>query len=288
MGIKYLRGNIVGGTEFPVTNFRPPNFDYPRGLATKTPLSTFDALIVGGGGGGGNGQPRQGGSGGGGGFRLITGNTFTEAVEGSSFSFAGGACACIPVVVGGGGAGGYAGPGGASSFGGSAFCSIGGGCGTGRNYGFNPPSGGPGGSGGGGGSGGPGGTGIAGQGCNGGCSPGPGTGGGGGSACLTGCNNATSRPGITTSFTGAPVEYSCGGGGTTPNTIIGGGGGQGPNPGSGVAGSAGIVAIRYCNPVAPTTPIVNGGNCVCCTGGCILHIFTASGFLCTDVSRPIN
>jgi hypothetical protein len=107
---------------------------------------------------------------------------------------------------------------------------------------------------------------------------------------LTGCNNQTSRPGITTSFTGAPVQYSCGGGAICGTKIIGGGGGSptGDPQRVGDSGSAGIVAIRYCNPAAPTTPLLSGGNCVCCTGGCIIHIFTATGFICSTVNYPVN
>jgi hypothetical protein len=56
----------------------------------------------------------------------------------------------------------------------------------------------------------------------------------------------------------------------------------------GTAGGSGIVAIRYRNPAAPTTPIAVGGDCVCCTGECIIHIFNSSGFLNVATEFSIN
>jgi hypothetical protein len=57
---------------------------------------------------------------------------------------------------------------------------------------------------------------------------------------------------------------------------------------SGAAGGSGIIAVRYRNPAAPTIPLASGGNCVCCTGGCIIHIFNSSGFMNLTSSIDIN
>ncbi len=297
MAIKYLKGNVLANTSQGLKSFRPDGFDFPRGLKLEVPVQTFDALIIGGGGGsGGRSNPNpgpeggtcRGGAGGGGGFRLLSANSFSDVINTESFSFGGGACVCIPIVIGGGGGGGWtfvAGSGSESRFT-PLLTSAGGGGGAGNQY---QPGGLPGASGGGGGRGGAGGTGCAGQGCPGGASTGQDTNGSGGSACANG-GNGPPTPGITNSFTGASVQYSCGGGNaTTPASFVGGGAGQpgGPNQ-SGSSGQSGLVAIRYCNPAAPTTPLMSGGNTVCCTGGCIIHVFTATGFLCTTVNYPVN
>jgi hypothetical protein len=305
MAIKYLKGNVIANTSIgQIKSFRPNGFDFPRGLKLDIPVQTVDVFLVAGGGGGvgqrsypgPEGGTCRGGAGGGGGFRLLTGNNFADIVNTESFSFAGGACLCIPVAVGAGGGGICITVGGAGQGGTSCFTPLlqatGGGGGGAICVGFASIPGRPGGSGGGGSRGGTGGLGIAGQGCNGGASNGNPGGGSGGSACATGASNGpfAPTPGISNSFTGAPVMYSCGGGNTqTPADQKGGGGGSAVDPSNfGGPGAAGQVAIRYCNPAAPTTPLLSGGNTVCCTGGCIIHVFTSSGFLCTPVSFPIN
>lgn len=269
MGIKYLRG-IYGGTEKSVKTSRPEGFKFPTGNFTAENAAGFnsvsiDILAVGGGGSGGPiwNPPETPGGAGAGGFRLTSANSVSEfasvAPEGNYR---------VPVIVGSG-AGGASGSGGPSCFGTLVACGGGGGGGQSQ--------GGDGGSGGGAGWGA--GTGIAGQGFPGGSS-GPGVG-GGAFACACTC-------GVTSSLTGASVTYSTGGcnnGAKVNATNCGGGGGnnrvgpQGSHPAG--AGAPGIVAIRYCNPSATTTPLACGGNTVCCTGGCIIHVFTSGGFLNT-------
>jgi hypothetical protein len=53
-------------------------------------------------------------------------------------------------------------------------------------------------------------------------------------------------------------------------------------------GGSGIVALRYRNPASPTTALASGGDCVCCTGGCIIHIFNSSGFFNVATQFSIN
>lgn len=272
MGIKYLRG-VFGGTEKSVKTSRPEGFKFPVGNFSTDNNSAFDTvsidiLAVGGGGSGGSiwNPPETPGSGGAGGFRLLSANSIDEfatvAPEGNYR---------VPILVGSG-AGGHSSPGGSSCIG--CLVSCGGGGGGWQNPGGNGGSGGGGGWGCG--------CGIAGQGCDG-CGGGGGTGPAGGGAFAKGCTT-----GITTSFTGSSRTFSNGGPNTNNKsnaTNCGGGGGNnrvgpiGDHPSG--AGAPGLVAIRYCNNLSATTPLACGGNTVCCTGGCIIHIFTSGGFLNT-------
>jgi hypothetical protein len=302
MGIKYLKG-IYSETKPKTT--RPKGLDFPLGLqvssvlgtansANSTAQQTFDLLLVAGGGSGGNrqftppdGRGGQGGGGGAGGVRIFSGNNFSELSQFGNPNNIFGTTNFIPVGVGGGG--------GSSNFG-SIFNSGGGTGGVGRPRGPGPANpgpggpGGPGGSGGGAGEGGPvyspingtAGTGIDGQGCN-------GSGRTGGSAIGPGA--------ITTSITGTAIAFGQGGsaGPQATGTANRGNGGGGANRSYGPAGSvyldnggSGIVAIRYRNPAAPTTPLATGGDCVCCTGGCIIHIFNSSGFLNVQTNFSIE
>jgi hypothetical protein len=76
----------------------------------------------------------------------------------------------------------------------------------------------------------------------------------------------------------APANSGCGGGGANCRT----------GPQAGGAGGSGVVAIRYSNPSAPTTTIFTGGNTICCTGGCIIHVFNTSGFINIGADFSIN
>jgi hypothetical protein len=310
MAIKYLRSQF-GLPTVPVKTTRPTGFKFPLGLkinsdtdlansSTTATIGTFDVFVVGGGGSaGGSFGTYFGGGGGGGGVRLFSANSFSEVAENKNPNFITGTTNFIPVVVGGSG--------GNSCFG-SAFiaCRGGGGGRLGVDVGNGGGNGGTGGSGGGGGwrctygGAGVGGAGIVGQGCCGTAgTPGPSagqTGSGGSATCSCTAPALCNRNGLTTSFTGTPIRYSDGGDGS-PSPLNGcagaanrGIGGNGTSPfvlGPG-AGGSGIVAIRYQNPAAPTTPLATGGNCICCTGGCIIHIFTSSGFLNVNTSFSIN
>jgi hypothetical protein len=305
MGIKYLKG-IYGDTKPKTT--RPRGLEFPLGLTVSSSVSTangvdtttaetFDVLIVAGGGSGGPmTQPcctRGGGGGGAGGIRIFSSNNFSELPEFKSPLFTSATTNFIPVIVGGGG--------GNSCFGASIINCRGG---PGGDAQWSNPgllqaggAGAPGGSGGGRGDGGGGspnaggcGLGIDGQGFPGGspvASP-------GGSALCAG----PTRTGLSTAFTGTSVTYSVGGignSGTGSGAANRGDGGNGINatvpgigPRSGGSGGSGIVAVRYRNPAAPTTPLATGGNCICCTGGCIIHIFDSSGFLNVTSNFSIN
>jgi len=302
MGIKYLKG-IYGDTKPKTT--RPEGLKFPIGLKVTSPTAsansantttseTFDVLLVAGGGTGGGARvsplpwgASNGGGAGAGGLRIFSANSFTDltgylsplSTDPSGVNF-------IPVTVGGGG--------GSSAFGGTTNSTGGtGGCGGQRNP--ESPSAGqpgfPGSSGGGGGIGqtnGGGGTGIFGQGCNGGTA--------GGSALA---NNSTTG-GLTTAITGSNIRYADGGGpgaGNVGTANRGNGGGGGPRGGGptqpapallGGSGGSGIVALRYRNPASPTTALASGGDCVCCTGGCIIHIFNSSGFFNVATQFSIN
>jgi hypothetical protein len=291
MAIKYLKG-IYSDTRLKDT--RPRGLRFPLGLklvdsdikgANTSSGGTFDVLLVAGGGAGGGTQfAFSGGGGGAGGVRILSSNTFTDVYDFNQPNIEN-----IPVVVGGSG--------GNSCFG-LFFTACRGGGGGGSNGG-----GGPGGSGGGAGSptspsgsSGPagirsGGAGVFGQGCNGEPNrawPTPTTSnyfasGYGGSALA----NASNTSGVTSSFTGVAVRYGDGGNRRAEPVAanIGkGGSGQCSYNGPSLAGGSGIVAVRYRNTSAPTTPIATGGNCICCTGGCIIHIFTSSGFL--NITSP--
>jgi hypothetical protein len=307
MAIKYLRGQS-GLPTVPVKTTRPTGFKFPVGLTASNDLNqansattstggTFDLLIVAGGGAGGvsNGGTYYGGGGGGGGVRILSANSFSDLSENKNPNFITEITNFIPVIVGGGSA--------ASCFG-TAFSACQGG---GGGPGFGSP-GGTGGSGGGGGrwtrtnpppynTCGAGGAGIVGQGCCG-TAAGPGSNGGAGgaAACSLAAPAVCNCNGLTTSFTGTSVRFSDGGNGSstplngTPGTANrGNGGNAGAQDGlPGGSGGSGIVAIRYRNPAAPTTPLATGGNCICCTGGCIIHIFTSSGFLNVNSSFSIN
>lgn len=303
MAIKYLRS--LRTEERPKTT-RPIGLRFPIGLDIDSPLQransadsvtqqTFDILLV---AGGGNGGPKCGpvrpgaqdaGGGGAGGVRLFSANNFSELPEYKNFLNFSETCNVLPVVVGGAG--------GNSCF--SAFINCRGG--AGGVGGWSAPAfqgggggtpGGPGGSGGGAGRGAgdaganfpfAGGSGIVGQGCCGAC----GLSQPGGSATASGSTTG----GLTTSFTGTSVRYGDGGQGASNINAVanrGNAGGGGCTAyGQGLAGS-GLVAIRYRNPAAPTTPLAIGGDCVCCTGGCIIHIYNSSGFLNVDSVFSIN
>lgn len=316
MAIKYLRG-IYGKDQVKTT--RPVGFKFPVGLnfssasaaangASTTTTETFDVLVVAGGGvGGGPNHPfGHGGGGGAGGIRLLSSNSFTELTEYRNPSFISGTSNFIPVVVGGSATN--------SCFGSSFITCRGGAGGRGGYVADEDKPGAPGGSGGGGTKQGPvpgapaqfndgycGGNGIIGQGCCGTpAAPGLACGGSGGAAtCSLTAPNICNCNGLTTSITGVSVRYGDGGnGGPTPCNGIAGtanrgnGGNAGPSPpqvsGPGGLGGSGIVAVRYRNPVAPTTPIATGGDCICCTGGCIIHIFNSSGFLNVNTTFSIN
>ena len=312
MAIKYLRG-IYGRDQVKTT--RPVGFKFPLGLTVNNNLNqanssttptggTFDVLIVAGGGAGGPqyNPPAAGGGGGGGGVRILSANNFSDLPELKNPTFITQTTNFIPVTVGGSG--------GNSCFGSNFISCRGGSGGRGTAAPFGGFNGNPGGSGGGGArrTGGPapeeavgvGGNGIAGEGCNGGSAIAPvGTSGAAGGAATSSASNVPclcNLNGISTSFTGTPIRYSDGGNGTptptngcagTANRGHGGNGAAGPLTNGGSGGS-GIVAIRYCNPAAPTTPLATGGDCICCTGGCIIHIFTSSGFLNVNSSFSIN
>lgn len=303
MAIKYLRG-IYGRDQVKTT--RPVGFKFPLGLTVNNNLNqanssttptggTFDILLVAGGGSGGPSFGGQGfgGGGGGGGVRILTANNFSDLTELRNPTFITETTNFIPVTVGGSGTN--------SSFG-TAFVSCRGGRG-GQASGIPQTPGAPGGSGGGGARYcfmgnicGTGGDGIVGQGCCGTRAGPSGAGGAGGAAtCSLAAPALCNQNGLTSSFTGASVRYADGGNGH-PTPVSGSAGtanrGNGGNGATGSydpgAGGSGIVAIRYCNPAAPTTPLVTGGNTVCCTGGCIIHIFTSSGFLNVNSSFSIN
>jgi len=289
MAIKYLR-NLYGVKE--TSSSRPKEFVFPLGLPASSTAEqaneTFDVLIVAGGGGGAGGPASTCGNGGGGagGVRLLSANSFTELSDYKNSNSTDGTVNFIPVVVGGGSSPFQAGNN-------SCFSSLIN-CGGGRG-GSTAQPGGLGGSGGGGGggpantppkAGGVGGCGICGQGLsggNGGAGP-PSPEGPPGPGAPGGC--ATPTGGLSTSFTGTPITYGVGGPGNIggPGTTNRGNGGGG----SAGAGGSGLVAIRYCNPSAPTTPIATGGSCICCTGSCIIHIFTSSGFMNLTSTFNVN
>jgi hypothetical protein len=312
MGIKYLKGLY---TDTRPKTTRPNAVAYPIGLnviggavsansANTTTSETFDVLIVAGGGNGGgrNGfgdpfQPSGGGGGGGGagGLRVFSANSFNELPQYKNPEATDGVVNFIPVSVGGAG--------GSSSFGNISNTRGGfGGCGGPPGAAGQPGQ--PGGSGGGGGGSweanpgvGVGGDGIAGQGCPGASRAphpqGPGrnlNGAAGGAALGTGTTS-----GLTTSITGTNIRYADGGPagpGAAADANRGNGGGGVSNARGvvpvGGAGGSGIVAVRYRNPAAPTTPLATGGDCICCTGGCIIHIFGSSGFLNVTSDISIN
>lgn len=307
MGLRYLKGIY---NQQQVLSTRPRGFEFPVGLNITSPLSsgnsansgttqTYDLLMSGGGGGGGfgNGYPesafRGGGGGGAGGIRIVSGNNWTDFTEFKNPTSIDQTTNFIPVVIGSGG--GNHSPGSLTCIG-TTNCVGGGGFGgQGQNPGGSGASGG--GAGGACGAASQGGTGILGQGCNGGTQGGnpsnsPVGGSNGGSACA---NASTS--GITSTITGTAVAYSSGGAytggnpGTNATANRGNGGGGGGNPGygphQGGNGGSGIVAIRYRNPAAPTTPLATGGT-ICCTGDCIIHVFTSSGFLNVATTFAIN
>jgi len=295
MPIKYFKGLR---TPEQTKTTRPLGIRFPIGLNVVSPLEqansstvtteqTFDVLIVAGGGqggrriGSGNPGPVSAGGGGAGGVRLFSANNFTDLPEYKNVLNFSGTCNQIPVVIG-------------SSMQNSCFScfeNCAGGCGGGGGWTSTPGWGSPGcagGSGGGNGAGqgsGSGGPGIVGQGCPG-ANPASSP---GGSATAPGSTTG----GLTTAFTGTSVRYGDGGQGAasaTAGTANRGNGGNGASVVDtfGGAGGSGIVAIRYRNPAAPTTPLASGGQCICCTGGCIIHIFNSSGFLNVDTVFSIN
>jgi hypothetical protein len=295
MAIKFLRG-LYRLTD--LRNTRPAGFRFPIGLKIDSPTDsangsstvtqgTFDVLLVAGGGGGGARQPlvapvgsAEGGGGGGGGIRILSSNAFTELCSYKNPTFISSTTNFIPVIVGGDSCfsqlkacrGGYGGPGG-----------------SGTPFYLAPTSvpGGYGGSGGGGG--GPRripGNGIPGQGFPGGPD------GQGGSAL-----SAVAGSGLTTSFTGESISFSNGAtrGSGQPGQANRGNGGRGgstPSPqGGGMpggAGGSGLVAIRYRNPAAPTMPLATGGDTICCTGGCIIHVYCTSGLFNVESNFSLN
>lgn len=293
MAIKFLRG-IYGRDQIKTT--RPVGFKFPLGLtvssaleaansSTTATIGTFDVFVVAGGGNAGasGGQDYHGGGGGAGGVRLLTANSFTDILENKNPAFITGTTNFIPVIVGSAGA---------NSCFSSNFLTCRGGSGGPYNS-----AGGVGGSGGGGGrrpqlGAQPGGAGIVGQGCCGTPASATQSGAGGSATCSCTSPAVCNINGLTTSFTGTSLRFGDGGPGHgNPVSAAGiaavanrGNGGGGPAG----AGGSGIVAIRYCNPAAPTTPLVTGGDCICCTGGCIIHIFNSSGFFNVNTSFSIN
>lgn len=295
MGIKYNRG--IYRVEKVRETRAIPGFRFPLGIqigtgdmdtansSTAPTAGTVDLLLVAGGGAGGgrfNSISQAHGGGGAGGVRVATANNLTEIdqfknicnISATNINF-------IPVTVGAGG--------GNSSFG-SFLNTRGGYGGRGQHPGYlaGPTPGAPGGSGGGGGApaGGPG-LGIAGQGCDGG---GPGVS-PGGSATVRGSTTG----GLTTTFTGPSIRFGDGGAGNSPAVsppANRGNGGTGATSGTGFGGNtgggSGIVAIRYRNPAAPTSPLAQGGDCICCTGDCIIHVFNSSGFFNVATEFSIN
>lgn len=314
MAIKFLKGvRGIGTDSYPTT--RPVGHKFPVGIvlsgtaadaansATTANVGTFDVLIVAGGGaGGGDSGGGRSGTGGAGGLRLLSANTFTSLPAYKSPPSIDGDQQKLCIIIGAGGSpnlGDVGNRGGNSCF--DILTTLGGGGGS-SNIGSNGQPGGSGGSGG------PGqaqggpegppfiaagtvGSGLAGQGCpggqgsraRGGSYPGP-----AGSAAFN------------SSFTGTAVDYACGGVNGPPAPNVGGtpgpansgiGGGSAP-PGTGTtngaSGGSGIVAVRYRNPAAPTTPLMSGGTCTVCTGGCIIHVFNASGLLNTTAQFSIN
>lgn len=309
MGLRYLKGIY---NQQQVLSTRPRGFEFPVGLNITSPLSsgnsansgttqTYDLLMSGGGGGGGygNGYPespfRGGGGGGAGGIRIVSANNWNDFTEFKNPLFIDQTTNFIPVIVGSGG--GNQSPGGLTCIGTTNIVSGGGAGGAGNSPGSSGASGGGAGASDQPTAGRTGGCGCFGQGCNGGPTgsappSSPSGGGTGGSACA---NASTS--GITSSITGTAVSYSGGGAytGGNPGTNAtanrgnggGGGGAAGYGPHNGGNGGSGIVAIRYRNPAAPTTPLASGGT-VCCTGDCIIHVFTSSGFLNVATTFAIN
>jgi len=294
MAIKFLRG-LYRITD--LRNTRPAGFRFPIGLKIDSPTDlangsstvtqgTFDVLLVAGGGGGGARQPlvapvgsAEGGGGGGGGIRLLSSNAFTELTSYKNPTFIDSTTNFIPVIVGGNScfsqlcanAGGGGGPGGSGQPNYLAARSQPGGCGGSGGGGGGPrriP-----------------GNGIPGQGFPGGPD------GQGGSA-----QGAGAGSGLSTSFTGESISFSNGAtrGQGQPGQVNRGNGGRGgstpgPQGGSmpGGSGGSGLVAIRYRNPAAPTTPLASGGT-ICCTGGCIIHVFCSSGFLNVNSNFSLN
>jgi hypothetical protein len=292
MAIKYLKG-IYGDTKPKTT--RPPEFQFPLGVnfsvegletansANTATTETIDVLVVAGGGPGGPGVGTiaVAGGGGAGGVRIFSSNSITDIVEYKNPLNIASTVNFIPVTVGAaggnsclgasiincrGGAGGYwrGGPGGQPGGSGSA---------QGCYPNFIP---------------GPIGCGIFGQGCNGGTN--------GGAALANSCTSG----GLTSVITGTNVSYGNGGcrstGPVVPNcnTPNRGNGSVGnhwpPGPAGNLSrsGDSGQVVVRYRNPAAPTTPLATGGDCICCTGGCIIHIFDSSGFLNVAAEFNIN
>jgi len=310
MAIKYLKG-IYGIESIKTT--RPRGFEFPLGLrlvgstattansADSVTPQTFDVFIVAGGNGssrygnppdGNTTGPRCSGGGGAGGVRLFSANNFNTLPEYQNLcSISATSENFIPIIVGGSGsascfsnientAGGRGGAGGSVDYGASGRSGYTGGSGGGGGLAWSPaPTA----------TSGAGGAGTAGQGCGG--QPAGGPGGSATAACST-------TGGLTTSFTGESIRFGDGGQGGSPACLSGaanrGNGGQGgpsvgrPAPSFNSTGGSGIVAVRYRNPAAPTTPLATGGNCVCCTGGCIIHVFCSSGFLNLESQFSIN
>jgi hypothetical protein len=264
MGVRFLKASVTCAA-------------LSQGVATRTfPFGGFstaltqealdnnqmDYMVVAGGGPSNSTAPGNSGAfltggGGAGGVLIGTGNT-VSCIMTPTYCLAGGACYCIPLVVGGASTNSCLG----------TFIATAGGTGAGSYLG----AGGPGGSGGGGrpqtswNPNAPG-TGIAGQGTPGSCPSGGGF-------------SSSSGTGYTTSICGAPVTYATGGlmgtngpAGAT-NTGNGAAGRAGPAS-AGTAGGSGIVIIRI-----PTNLLSAGGNACCTVAGKRSHIFTSSGSWC--------
>lgn len=239
---------IEGGSVTEIPGWIVHTFTSSGTLTVNRAVSVEYLVIAGGGGGGGSGASWAGAGGWGGAGGLLAG-----AVSLSP--------GLLPVAVGAGGvagiAGGAGGAGGNSAWNGLTAVGGGGGGGGGTS-----PAGGSGGSGGGGGTfGAAGGSGTVGQGNKGGnANTGPGGGGGAGGAGGNGNPNwsgGSYGPGVTSAITGVSVEYARGGGGfrTFPPYSPGDGGEIGGWTGgvsrNGLAGSAGIVVVRYATLAEP-------------------------------------
>lgn len=242
-------GLPTGGTTSTSGGYRYHKFTSSGNFVVPTGwVDTFDIMVVAGGGGGGRNRAGGGGAGG-----MLTSTGLTK----SSGTYS--------IVVGGGGNGmtSSSNSTGGSNSSGLSVTAIGGGRGGGNGVSGASSNGGNGGSGGGAGSStGSGGNGTSGQGNSGGSTSGNSNGSGGGGKGGSGSNSVSgSAPGAFVNggagATGYLGSYAQGGGGasspdgsgantSTPSTAnSGNGGGGGSGNVNGIAGSSGIVVIRY-------------------------------------------
>lgn len=266
MGVRFINEGISCNSLARGDSLRTfPTGGFSAGL-TQSALDNnqMDYMVVAGGGGSsstapGNTQAFLTGGGGAGGVFIGTGNTIS-CIMTPTFCLAGGACFCIPIVIGGAGTN--------SCLGGACFNACRGGTGAGSYLGAGTA----------GGSGGGGrpqtawnpnapGTGIVGQGSNGSCPA-------GGGFC------GTNGTGLTTTISGTSSTFAAGGAmGTNgpagaANSGNGGAGRSGP-ANAGVSGGSGIVVVRI-----PTALLASGGDSCCTVGARRSHIFTSSGAWC--------